>query len=248
MRALVRRHLLPPRRGRAHPHRSRRGRHRPRASGSGTTTVAALDGQRLRAGVEVDASTTHCPTRSSSRIPWSCSATSPCSRAPAPNPAAARRMPWATPCRAPRHSRSADASNSPAPSTAATCSRSATPSTSASAAARTREGIRQLRALARAARLHRRRVPVTKALHLKSAVTALPDGTVIGHPDLVDHPEVFDRFLPVPEHEGVAVVVLDDDIRAHVGGRAGSRRASSRASATASSRSTSPSSRSSRAA
>jgi dimethylargininase len=53
-------------------------------------------------------------------------------------------------------------------------------------------------------------VPVTRALHLKSAVTALPDGTVIGHPDLVDHPEVFERYLPVPEHEGVAVVVLDD--------------------------------------
>ena len=41
-------------------------------------------------------------------------------------------------------------------------------------------------------------VPVTKALHLKTAVTALPDGTVIGYPPLVDDPAVFDRFLPVP--------------------------------------------------
>ncbi|PRZ05727.1 dimethylargininase [Isoptericola sp. CG 20/1183] len=52
-------------------------------------------------------------------------------------------------------------------------------------------------------------VPVTKVLHLKSAVTALPDGTVVGHPPLVDDPRVFERFLPVPEPEGNAVVVLD---------------------------------------
>jgi dimethylargininase len=51
-------------------------------------------------------------------------------------------------------------------------------------------------------------VPVTKALHLKSSVTALPDGTIIGHPTLVDHPELFDRYLEVPEASGVAVVAL----------------------------------------
>ena len=53
------------------------------------------------------------------------------------------------------------------------------------------------------------RVPVTKALHLKSAVTALPDGTVLGYEPLVDDPAVFPAFLPVPEAEGTAVVVLD---------------------------------------
>ncbi|RWZ49927.1 dimethylarginine dimethylaminohydrolase [Labedella phragmitis] len=52
-------------------------------------------------------------------------------------------------------------------------------------------------------------VPVTRALHLKSTVTALPDGTVIGHDDLVDESRLFTRFLPVPEKEGVAVVALD---------------------------------------
>lgn len=52
-------------------------------------------------------------------------------------------------------------------------------------------------------------VPVTRALHLKTAVTALPDGTVIGYPPLVDDESVFERFLPVPEAEGTAVVVLD---------------------------------------
>lgn len=53
-------------------------------------------------------------------------------------------------------------------------------------------------------------VPVTKVLHLKSAVTALPDGTVIGHVPLVDDPDLFPSFLAVPEESGAHVVVLDD--------------------------------------
>lgn len=52
-------------------------------------------------------------------------------------------------------------------------------------------------------------VPVTRALHLKTAVTALPDGTIIGYPPLVDDESRFERFLSVPEAEGTAVVVLD---------------------------------------
>lgn len=55
-----------------------------------------------------------------------------------------------------------------------------------------------------------RPVPVTKVLHLKSAVTALPDGTIIGYPDLVDDPSVFDSFLEVPEPAGAHVVLLGD--------------------------------------
>jgi dimethylargininase len=51
-------------------------------------------------------------------------------------------------------------------------------------------------------------VPVTKALHLKSAVTALPDGTVLGHPPLVDDPAAFPEFLAVPEEAGAHVVLL----------------------------------------
>ena len=54
-------------------------------------------------------------------------------------------------------------------------------------------------------------VPITKVLHLKSAVTALPDGTVIGYPPIVDDPTVFDRFLSVPEESGSHVVVLAAD-------------------------------------
>jgi dimethylargininase len=56
-----------------------------------------------------------------------------------------------------------------------------------------------------------RPVPVRSVLHLKSAVTALPDGTVIGHPDSVDDASAFERFLPVPEPAGAHVVLLGDD-------------------------------------
>ena len=52
-------------------------------------------------------------------------------------------------------------------------------------------------------------VPVTKALHLKSAVTALPDGTVVGYDPLVDDPAAFPAYLSVPEEPGAHVVLLD---------------------------------------
>ena len=51
-------------------------------------------------------------------------------------------------------------------------------------------------------------VPVTKVLHLKTAVTALPDGTVVGHEPLVDDPSTWQPFLPVPEESGAHVVLL----------------------------------------
>ncbi|MDQ3789072.1 MAG: arginine deiminase family protein [Actinomycetota bacterium] len=68
------------------------------------------------------------------------------------------------------------------------------------------EGIRQLAAHLPGATVVP--VPVTKVLHLKSAVTALPDGTVIGYPPLVDDPSTFARFMPVPEEGGAHVVLL----------------------------------------
>jgi dimethylargininase len=72
-------------------------------------------------------------------------------------------------------------------------------------------GIAQL-----AAHLHRRgatvvTVPVTKVLHLKSAITALPDGTIVGWPEAVDDPTMFEKFLETPEESGAHVVLLGDD-------------------------------------
>jgi dimethylargininase len=54
-------------------------------------------------------------------------------------------------------------------------------------------------------------VPVRKVLHLKSAVTALPDGTVVGYEPLVDDPSAWPAFLPVPEESGSHVVLLGGD-------------------------------------
>ena len=54
-------------------------------------------------------------------------------------------------------------------------------------------------------------VPVTKVLHLKSAVTALPDGTVIGYPPLVDDVDAFGSFVEVSEPTGSHVVLLGGD-------------------------------------
>jgi dimethylargininase len=72
------------------------------------------------------------------------------------------------------------------------------------------EGIAQLRDLVAPLGATVEAVPVSKVLHLKSAVTALPDGTVIGYPDLVDDAGAFERFLAVPEPAGAHVVLLDD--------------------------------------
>jgi len=73
------------------------------------------------------------------------------------------------------------------------------------------EGARQLAAIIEPLGYTVVPVPVTRALHLKTAVTALPDGTVIGYPPLVDDEDLFGPFLPVPEAEGTAVVILDEN-------------------------------------
>jgi len=72
------------------------------------------------------------------------------------------------------------------------------------------EGIRQLRSILEPLGATVVAVPLTKVLHLKSAVTALPDGTVIGFTPLIDDTTVFPRFLPVPEEGGAHVVLLGD--------------------------------------
>jgi dimethylargininase len=73
------------------------------------------------------------------------------------------------------------------------------------------EGIRQLAEYLASFGAAVIAVPLTKALHLKSAVTALPDGTIIGYEPVVDDPSVFERrFLPVPEEPGAHVVLLGD--------------------------------------
>ena len=53
-------------------------------------------------------------------------------------------------------------------------------------------------------------VQVTKVLHLKSAVTALPDGMIVGWPDAVDDPATFPKYRETPEESGAHVVLLGD--------------------------------------
>ena len=69
------------------------------------------------------------------------------------------------------------------------------------------DGIAQLtEALARVGRTTVA-VALRKVLHLKSAVTALPDGTVLAYDDSVDL-DHFPRVLQVPEEAGAHVVLL----------------------------------------
>ena len=70
------------------------------------------------------------------------------------------------------------------------------------------EGISQLRRILEPLGAIVVAVPLTKVLHLKSAVTALPDGSIIGYAPLVDDPQFFPRFVPVPEESGAHVVLL----------------------------------------
>lgn len=72
------------------------------------------------------------------------------------------------------------------------------------------DGIAQLRAALEPRGWAVVEVPVTKVLHLKSGITALPDGTIIGFEPLVDDPSLLENFLGVPEEHGTAVVVLDE--------------------------------------
>lgn len=73
------------------------------------------------------------------------------------------------------------------------------------------EGLRQLRRILEPLARTVIAVPLNRVLHLKSAVTALPDGTVIGYLPAVDDPAFFPHFVPVPEESGAHVVCLGGD-------------------------------------
>ncbi len=71
-------------------------------------------------------------------------------------------------------------------------------------------GIQQLAGHLASVGLRTQAVTVERALHLKSAVTALPDGTVIGWDPVVDWPGAFPAYEGMPEEGGAHVVLLDD--------------------------------------
>jgi dimethylargininase len=72
------------------------------------------------------------------------------------------------------------------------------------------EGIRQLRRIANTVGRTVVAIPLEKVLHLKSAVTALPDGTFLIWSDLVDA-RLFPAVREVAEEPGAHVVLLGGD-------------------------------------
>lgn len=73
-----------------------------------------------------------------------------------------------------------------------------------------RAGLAQVSDILRPAGITVVPVPLHKAVHLAAAVSALPDGTVLGYPPRVDDPSLFSDFLPVREPCGIHVVPLGD--------------------------------------
>ena len=73
------------------------------------------------------------------------------------------------------------------------------------------EGVRQLSTLVAALGITVVPVRVSRVLHLKSSLTALPDGTVLGHLPVLDQPELVPNLEPVPERNGWRVVLLGED-------------------------------------
>lgn len=72
-------------------------------------------------------------------------------------------------------------------------------------------GIHQLADLMNPKGVRVQMVPVERVLHLKSAVTALPDGTVIGWDPVVDDAEAFPRYEAMPEEGGAHVVQIGEN-------------------------------------
>lgn len=71
-------------------------------------------------------------------------------------------------------------------------------------------GVQQLAKLMEPTGVRVQMVPVERALHLKSAVTALPDGTVIGWDPVVDDQQAFPRYEGMPEEGGAHVIQVGE--------------------------------------
>ncbi|MCA1783146.1 MAG: dimethylargininase [Dermatophilaceae bacterium] len=73
------------------------------------------------------------------------------------------------------------------------------------------QGVDQLAELMAPFGVRVQAVPVERALHLKSAVTALPDGTVIGWDPVVDDPEAFPHYEGMPEEGGAHIIRIGEN-------------------------------------
>ena len=73
------------------------------------------------------------------------------------------------------------------------------------------EGVAQMRRIFEPLGARIVEAPVSKVLHLKSAATALPNGSVIGYLPALDDASIFADFIPVPESSGAHVVLLGEN-------------------------------------
>jgi dimethylargininase len=73
------------------------------------------------------------------------------------------------------------------------------------------EGIGQLRAILGPTGANIIPVPMGPAVHLKSAVTSLPDGSFIGYPPALADTGIFPKLYEVPELQASNVVLLGDN-------------------------------------
>jgi dimethylargininase len=73
------------------------------------------------------------------------------------------------------------------------------------------EGLRQLDEIVGPLGVTVHPVEMGPALHLKTAVTALPDGTLLGHLPVIARPDQLPDLVPVEERNGWRVVLLGDD-------------------------------------
>jgi dimethylargininase len=73
-------------------------------------------------------------------------------------------------------------------------------------------GFEQFSSIARTKGYNVVGVPISKVLHLKSALTGLPDGQLIGWLDGLDSEslKVLPNVISMPEEQGAHVVVIDD--------------------------------------
>ncbi len=73
------------------------------------------------------------------------------------------------------------------------------------------EGIRQLADIVAPEGVEVVAVPISQVLHLKSAVTALPDGTLLAYLPGLDRPDLLPELTPVPERHGWRAILLGGD-------------------------------------
>lgn len=73
------------------------------------------------------------------------------------------------------------------------------------------EGVRQLAELLKEFGAEVIPVVCSHVLHLKSGMTALYDGTVIGYEPKVDDPSVWEKFMAVPEFIGTQVIIMENN-------------------------------------